>query len=183
MRKVLGKEFFNRDTTLVAQELLGKFLVRKFRGREIYAMITETEAYDGPHDKASHASKGETQRTKVMFGHPGYFYVYLVYGMHQMLNIVTREHGYPAAVLIRGVKSESRNVNGPGKVTKFFTIGRNVNNTIASKSNSLWFEERLLEKAKFKIKNLPRIGVDYAGPMWANKKLRFVLEMPKNAKK
>src|SRR3954469_11003653 len=105
MKKVLSNTFFDRDTATVAQELLGTFLVRKIGRKEIAAMITETEAYDGPHDLASHASKGKTQRTEIMFGHPGNFYIYLVYGMHEMLNIVTREHGYPAAVLIRGIVS------------------------------------------------------------------------------
>src|SRR5438477_265913 len=104
MKKILPADFFNRDTDQVAQELLGKFLVRKIQGKETSAIITEVEAYDGQSDLASHASKGKTKRTEVMFGKPGIFYVYLCYGIHHMLNIVTREHGYPAAVLIRAVK-------------------------------------------------------------------------------
>ena len=90
MRKVLPQEFFNRETKVVAKELLGKFLVRRVGGLEISAMITETEAYDSLEDLASHASKGKTKRTEVMFGQPGNFYVYLIYGMYYMLNVVTR---------------------------------------------------------------------------------------------
>ncbi len=104
MRKILKESFFNRDTKIVAKELLGKFLIRKIADKEIATIITETEAYDGPYDLASHAFKGRTLRTEVMFGNPGKLYVYLCYGMHFMLNVVTREQGYPAAVLIRGVK-------------------------------------------------------------------------------
>ena len=173
MGKVLSENFFNRDTKTVAQELLGKFLVRKIAGKEIAAMITETEAYDGPHDKASHASKGKTERTKIMFGHPGYFYIYLVYGMHHMLNVVTREHGYPAAVLMRGVTL----YNGPGKVTKFFKINKSFNGKTAEKSTKLWFEDRGLKIPKYNIKKLPRVGVAYAGPVWSNKEFRFIIQM------
>lgn len=175
MRKILKKDFFNRDTKIVAKELLGKFLVRKIDDNEIFAMITKTEAYDGPHDLASHASKGKTKRTKVMFGHPGIFYVYLVYGMYDMLNVVTREKEYPAAVLIRGVE----NFNGPGKVTKFFGIDKKFNNVVARKSTGLWFEDRGVKIPKSHIKKLPRVGVNYAGPIWSAKKWRFVLQSHK----
>ena len=171
MRKVLTKKFFDRDTEIVAQELLGKFLVRQIGGKEISAMITETEAYDGPDDLASHASKGMTKRTEIMFGHPGNFYVYLIYGMYEMLNVVTREHGYPAAVLIRGVEG----YDGPGKVTKFLHIDRSWNGKMAEKSTGLWIEDRGAVLSKSKIKKLPRVGVGYAGPIWSLKKLRFTI--------
>ena len=185
MKKVLDADFFNRDTKIVAQKLLGKFLVHRIGVKEISAMITETEAYDGPHDKASHASKGKTTRTKVMFGSPGVFYIYLVYGMHHMANIVTREHGYPAAVLVRGavlghylpIRANGRIVllDGPGKVTKFFHIDKKCNGKIASQESGLWFEDRGVKVPKNHIKKTPRIGVSYAGPKWSAKKLRFVL--------
>jgi DNA-3-methyladenine glycosylase len=174
MKRILKQKFFNRDTKIVAQELLGKFLVRKINNKEIAVMITQTEAYDGPYDLASHASKGKTKRTQIMFGHPGNFYIYLCYGVHEMLNIVTREYGYPAAVLIRGVALENTPINGPGKVTKFLNIARGLNGKAAEKSNDLWFEDRGVKVLKFK--KLPRIGVTYAGPVWSVKKLRFVLE-------
>ena len=138
MGRVLNKKFFDRDTRVVAQELLGKFLIRKIKNKKVEVMITETEAYDGFKDKASHASRGKTIRTEVMFGHPGIFYVYLVYGMYYMLNVVTREHGYPAAVLIRGVKE----YNGPGKLTKFLKIDKKLNNKKAIQKTGLWFEDR-----------------------------------------
>ena len=121
--KKLTREFYNRDTRIVAKDLLGKFLVRKIGGKEISVVITETEAYCGPNDLASHASRlrrpalhrglrqgggfggqahGRTPRTEVMFGKPGLIYVYLIYGMYHCLNIVTECEDYPAAVLIRG---------------------------------------------------------------------------------
>jgi len=176
MDKLLNEKFFNQDTSLVAQELLGKFLVRNINGKEIALIITETEAYDGPNDKASHTSKGKTERTKVMFGKPGIFYVYLCYGMHYMLNIVTREKEYPAAVLIRGVVAQNSSIvlNGPGKVTKFLKIDKNLNTQKAEKKSGLWFEDRGMQQGK--IQKTPRIGVAYAGPLWASKKLRFMIQ-------
>jgi len=176
MRKILTKKFFNRDTVAVAKDLIGKFLVRKIGNKEIAMMIVETEAYDGENDKASHASKGKTKRTEVMFGHPGYWYVYLIYGMHEMLNIVTREKDYPAAVLIRGVITEdNRHINGPGKLTKLLKISRRLNNTLADKSSGLWLEDRGVKIPKSKIKCSSRIGVNYAGPIWSKKHWRFYL--------
>jgi DNA-3-methyladenine glycosylase len=103
MTERLGKAFFNRPTPRVARKLLGKFLVRRYRGRELAGMITETEAYDGFADRGSHAHRGKTVRNAPMFGPSGCWYVYFVYGVHWMLNVTTREAGYPAAVLIRGV--------------------------------------------------------------------------------
>lgn len=101
--KILQQNFFDRPTLIVVQELLGKFLVRKIGRNKIVGMITEVEAYVGHNDKASHASRGKTERTKIMFGKPGHWYVYLIYGMHYCLNIVTEKENYPAAILIRSV--------------------------------------------------------------------------------
>lgn len=174
MRKILSKDFFNRKTALVAQELLGKFLVRKIGRRTLANMITETEAYVGPHDLASHSSKGKTSRTKVMFQDAGTIYIYLVYGMYEMLNIVTEKKGYPAAVLIRGTK----NAHGPGILTKKFKIDRKLNGKILSKKIGLWIEDRPTSSRLrgMKTTKTPRIGVSYAGPVWSEKKLRFVLK-------
>ena len=175
---MLRKDFFNRDTETVAEDLIGKFAVREIGGKEISAMITETEAYDGRADKASHASKGRTARTEVMFGQPGKFYVYLCYGMHFMLNVVTREAGYPAAILIRGVvpaTSEEIRLNGPGKVTKFLKIDKGLNDRKVGQGAGLWFEDRGMVVSKNKVKRTPRIGVAYAGPVWSAKRLRFVM--------
>ncbi|MEK7479208.1 MAG: DNA-3-methyladenine glycosylase, partial [Patescibacteria group bacterium] len=180
---ILRQSFFRRPVLKVAPELLGKFLVRRYRGREIAGMITEVEAYDGPNDFASHASRGMTERNKIMFGEAGYFYVYLCYGMHWMLNIVTGEEGYPAAVLIRGVfildqggpstsLREYRRVSGPGKVTKFLKIDNKLNGKAAMPENGLWFENRGIIVPKSKIERTSRIGVHYAKE-WAEKPYRF----------
>src|SRR3989338_2934287 len=103
LRKVLTAPFFNKPTLQVAPKLLGKSLVRKMGKREITGIITEVEAYVGPQDHASHAFRGRTSRSEVMFGKPGIWYVYLIYGMHHCLNIVADREGYPAAILIRSV--------------------------------------------------------------------------------
>ncbi len=166
--KILPPSFFNRPTLEVARDLLGKFLVRRFSdGTETALRITEVEAYDGPDDKASHASKGRTPRTEVMFGEPGHFYVYLCYGLHWMLNIVTGPKDYPAAILIRGVEGG----NGPARLTKALKIDGSLNTLPAAESSGLWFEDRGEKVGK--IKATPRIGVDYAGE-WSKKKWRFV---------
>jgi DNA-3-methyladenine glycosylase len=156
----------------VAHDLLGKFLVRQLSdGREIVSMITEVEAYDGVDDLACHAAKGRTPRTEVMFGSAGIWYVYFVYGMHNMLNIVTGPKEYPAAVLIRG----TQDVSGPGRLTKHFQIDRFFNTKIASKESSLWIEDRGIKIKQSEIARTPRIGVDYAGPVWSQKEWRFIL--------
>ncbi|MBI3114580.1 MAG: DNA-3-methyladenine glycosylase [Candidatus Harrisonbacteria bacterium] len=116
---ILREKYFNRPTLVAARELVGKFLVRRWRGREITGMITEVEAYDGWNDKASHASRGMTARNAPMFGGAGRWYVYFTYGMHWLLNIVTREKGYPAAILIRGAAVTSSLRGGrPRRPTK-----------------------------------------------------------------
>jgi len=102
--EVLSNSFFDRDTRVVAKELLGKYLVRRYKGKVTRYRIVETEACVGPHDKASHAHRGRTARNEPMWAPPGNWYVYFTYGMHYMLNIVTGRDGYPAAILIRGVK-------------------------------------------------------------------------------
>ncbi|MBI2046463.1 MAG: DNA-3-methyladenine glycosylase [Parcubacteria group bacterium] len=168
-RRVLNEKFFCRDTRVVARELLGKFLVRRVGKKEKALMITETEAYDGPDDKASHAHRGKTARNAVMFGKAGRFYVYLVYGVHQMLNIVTDKNGYPAAVLIRSAGE----YDGPGKLSKILRINRQLNEKKAMRTSGLWIEDRGMIIPKKEIKKTPRIGVAYAGE-WAKKPYRFV---------
>lgn len=179
MRKVLNKSFFDRPAVKVAKELLGKFLIKKVGKKEINTMITEVEAYDGFKDRASHAYKGRTERNEVMFGEAGYWYVYLVYGMHDMFNIVTGKKNYPSAVLLRAVLYEEKKIDGPGKLTKTLKIGRNFNKKKADKKTGLWIEDRGIKiksnSAKWRIKKTPRIGVDYAGEC-AKKLYRFVLE-------
>ena len=172
MRKILSKSFFNRPVLDVAEDLIGKFLVCSVGGKEEAFMITEVEAYDGCEDKACHASRGRTERTEVMFGPAGVFYVYLVYGMYEMLNIVTGDDGYPAAVLIRGVKG----VSGPGRLTKRLKITRSFNGKRALRATGLWVEDRGEKILKKHIKRTPRIGVDYAGPIWSKKHYRFIIK-------
>lgn len=171
MNKILAKNFFKRDALKVAEELIGKFLVRKIGKREIAVMITEVEAYDGPRDLASHASRGMTARNVVMFDEGGCFYIYLCYGMYNMLNIVTGERDYPAAILIRGVEG----YDGPGKLTRYLKIDRSFDKEKIIPKTKLWIEDRAVEINKKDIKKTPRIGVDYAGPVWKNKLYRFVL--------
>lgn len=122
--KRLKRDFFNRPTVTVAQELLGKTLVfNQHRGR-----ITETEAYIGQDDPACHAARGMTPRTKPMFGKAGVSYIYLIYGMYFCLNIVTEEDGFPAAVLIRGLLYEDgTHYNGPGKLCRALGLTKDQN--------------------------------------------------------
>lgn len=112
----------------------------------------------------------------MMFRSAGHIYVYFTYGMHWMLNIVTGPEDYPAAVLIRGVVSEDGKIvmNGPAKLTKFLGINGKLNGKVLSKKNGLWIELTKNKIPDKKIKRTPRIGVTYAGPVWANKKWRFV---------
>lgn len=179
MRKVLPQKLFKRPTLRVAEHLLGKFLVRRRRGKTVAVMITEVEAYDGPQDKASHAHRGRTARTEVMFGEAGRWYVYLIYGMYSMLNIVTGPENYPAAVLIRGGKTILSNgkekvLNGPGRLTKFLKIDKKLNGHRAEKKSLLWLEDRGIKIKKSGIKKTPRIGVGYAKE-WAKKPYRFLV--------
>lgn len=180
MRKILTQDFFNQPTLKVAQNLLGKFLVRKLRNKEIALMIIEVEAYDGFNDRASHASCGKTERNKIMFGESGKFYIYLTYGMHWMLNIVTGPKNYPAAVLIRGGiiyenKQKVKILNGPAKLTKYLKINKKFNNKPADKKTGLWIEDRGIKIKKAQISKNKRIGVDYAGE-WADKLYRFSID-------
>lgn len=172
MKKVLTQKFFNRPTLEVAKDLLGKFLVRKVSEKEIALVIVEVEAYDGFKDKSSHASRGKTLRNAVMFGPAGYFYVYFTYGMHWMLNVVTGEKDYPAAILIRGAGK----ISGPARLTKFMKIDKRLNGQKAGKKTGLWFESRDVQVNSKIIKRTSRIGVAYAGTVWANKNYRFIYE-------
>lgn len=171
MRHLLGTPFFDRSTLTVARELLGKFLVKKNGNKEIASEICEVEAYVGPRDRASHASRGKTERTKIMFMSAGHWYVYLIYGMYHCLNIVTEREGYPAAILIRSVAG----AKGPGRVCRLFKIGKEFNGLQASKKSGLWIEDRGIIINPRKIRRGERIGVEYAKE-WREKKWRFYLK-------
>lgn len=189
---MLSQAFFDRDTVEVARDMVGKYLIRQYCGITLAAQITETEAYVGRMDKACHAyGYRRTERTKTLFAPPGTAYVYLIYGMHCCLNIVTEPGGEPAAVLIRGLsprhnpdiiaenrfgcKTESLNLyqkknflNGPGKVCAGLKIDRSLNG-LPYGSPELFLCERLSEaglpdreEAPLTIKAGKRIGIDYA---------------------
>ncbi len=160
-----------RDVLEVAPDLLGKSIVRLDRNRKKEYVITETEAYRGAEDLACHASKGLTDRNRVMFDAGGKLYVYLVYGMHWMLNIVTGEKNNPQAVLIRGVEG----YDGPGKLTRALGIDGRFYGEDLCLSKRIWLEDKGVKADYF---TTPRIGIDYAGDVWKNKPWRFVLEHP-----
>lgn len=172
MRKILTQKFFDRPTLKVAEELLGKYLVRNIGGNTIILMIAEVEAYDGFKDKASHARSGKTKRNYPMYGEAGIWYVYFTYGMHFMLNIVTGDKEYPAAVLIRGTDE----IIGPARLTKFLKIDRRFSEKLANKKSKLWIEDRGIKISKKDVMKTPRIGVDHSGPIWSKKKYRFVIK-------
>jgi DNA-3-methyladenine glycosylase len=166
-----AKVFQSKRTVALARSLLGKYLVRSTSRGVVARMIIEVEAYDGERDRACHARRGRTARNSVMYEPGGVWYVYLCYGMHEMLNLVTGPRGYPAAVLIRGVEG----ARGPGRVTKALEIDRWLNGAACAPDSGLWIEDRGVRVPRGGIKATPRIGVDYAGPVWAKKPWRFVL--------
>ncbi len=138
------------------------------KGNEIRVTITEVEAYRGTDDLGCHASKGLTQRNRVMFSHGGMVYVYLIYGMYWMFNVVTSVENDPQAVLVRGVTG----ANGPGKLTRLLAIDKTFYGEDLSTSNRIWIEESGL-KPSFVTK--PRIGIDYAGHYWSKVPWRFIM--------
>jgi DNA-3-methyladenine glycosylase len=169
--KRLGTRFFNRGAEIVALELIGCVLVRRRARRVSYSRITETEAYVGPHDLACHAAKGRTKRTEATFGPAGTLYVYMVYGLHWMLNVVTGPIGYPAAVLIRSLEG----VSGPGRLTNALSITGACNGLEATEVTGVWFNQARRRPSRPKVIRTARIGVGYAGPLWSNKAYRFVM--------
>lgn len=157
MVKKLERDFFQRNTCLVAQELLGKVLV--FQGQRL--IINETEAYAGFDDPASHGFRGKTPRSSIMYGEAGFCYVYLIYGMYHCLNVSTEQVDYPAAVLIRGGRlitdlTSSVNLNGPGKVCRELGINLSQRGIDMTQSPELYFEDIGL---KWSYAATPRIGI------------------------
>ncbi len=183
MKLRLPRRYFERGTLDVARDLLGKYLVRKTERQELAGRIVEVEAYMGPEDRASHASRGRTKRTEVMFGRAGVAYVYVIYGMHHCLNVVTERPGFPAAVLIRAVELEVGLIDGPGRVCRSFEIDRTLNAIDVTLGRDLWLEDRGDRLAGSKVGTHPRIGVDYAG-VWAAKPWRFRIKgYPKGSRR
>jgi DNA-3-methyladenine glycosylase len=167
----VGLAFYERDAAHVAPDLLGKILVHRTRGKELRARIVETEAYIGEHDLACHASKGRTKRTEVMFGRAGHAYVYFIYGMYDMLNIVCAEEGNAQAVLIRAAEpldGWDADLSGPGKLCRAMGIKVAMNGEDLL-GNRLFLLDAPIPKHIVKDK---RVGVDYA-LHWKDELLRF----------
>jgi DNA-3-methyladenine glycosylase len=170
----LDRSFYDRDTILVARELLGKCLVHVVEGVERVGRIVETEAYLGPHDLAAHSARGLTKRTAPMFGPPGHAYVYLIYGMYYCMNVVTEPEGHASAVLLRAVepvKNIEGKTRGPGLLCRTMGIDKRLN------GHDLLSDDFFIdgdESTPLKIVKRPRIGVDYA-KHWAKRQLRFYI--------
>ena len=168
----LPADFFQRNVLEVASGLPGKILVRNSGNGEINRfLITDVEAYSGDGDLACHASKGKTPRTEVMFREGGLVYVYLIYGIHWMLNIVTGKAGDASAVLIRGLEG----VDGPGRVGKILRIHQSFYGENLEESSRIWIED---SKTPANYTALPRVGIDYAGEPWVSMPWRYKLILP-----
>jgi DNA-3-methyladenine glycosylase len=169
--ELLEKDFYRQDAITLAKKLLGKILVRKINDTQKYYIITETEAYYGEEDKACHCSKGKTPRTSVMYLEGGTIYVYLIYGMYWMLNIVSGPENHPEAVLIRGIsefdpvkKTIIKEYNGPGKAGKALMINKeNFNGGKIYLRETKLYLINALPHYKINISTATRIGIDYAG--------------------
>jgi DNA-3-methyladenine glycosylase len=170
-RIVKAKAVRGKNTVALARWLLGKHLVRATPAGPVARLITETEAYHSARDRACHASRGRTPRTETLFAAGGVWYVYLCYGVHDLLNLVTGPRDFPAAVLIRGVEGCS----GPGRVTRALGVDRRLNGAACAPASGLWIEDRGFRVPRGAITAGPRVGVDYAGPVWAKKPWRFRL--------
>lgn len=171
----LARAFFLRGTTEVARDLLGRSLCRRLDdGTVLRGRIVEVEAYDGPRDRASHAHRGRTPRNEPMFEAGGIAYVYLVYGMHHCLNVVTGAEGYPAAVLLRAAESPGGTVSasGPGRLARAFRVTRDQDR--ASLLGPVLWLERGKPVPDRHVLQTARVGVGYAGS-WARRKLRFLV--------
>jgi DNA-3-methyladenine glycosylase len=184
----LKREFFARDTILVARELLGAKLVRIQDGQRLGGAIVETEAYDGEADLGCHARAGRTPRTQVMYGPPGHAYVYFTYGMHWMLNFVTRAEGYPAAVLIRAIlPQEGRDViasrrspqpahlwtDGPARLCRALGIDGSQHGADLCSAESQIFVEQGSPIPDGKIVATPRVGLQNVPEPWRSIPWRF----------
>jgi DNA-3-methyladenine glycosylase len=171
----LARDFYARDTVQVARELLGMHLVHRSAGQTRRARIVEVEAYVGAHDLAAHSSKGITPRTSVMYGAPGHAYIYLIYGMHHCMNVVTEPAGNGAAVLLRALEpleNVDANTRGPGLLCR--AMGLDLRHNGVDLLDTELYIAAPAERAAPDIVARPRIGVDYAGP-WAAAPLRFYI--------
>lgn len=170
MTKRFDRAFYGQDVLEVAPRLLGQHLVRIGQdGKRSRYVITETEAYRGMDDLACHASKGRTPRTEVMFGEGGHLYMYLIYGMYWMMNVVTGPDGVPQAVLFRGLREAS----GPGRLTRLLGVDRTFYGEDLLNSERIWIESSGSSPA---YTTGPRVGIDYAGQPWKDMPWRFLMD-------
>ncbi|MGC9944549.1 MAG: DNA-3-methyladenine glycosylase [Verrucomicrobiota bacterium] len=172
----LPREFYDRDTVLVARELLGKLLVHRADGVTRVGKIVEVEAYLGEQDLAAHSSRGRTPRTQIMFGPPGHAYVYFIYGMHYCVNVVTEREGHASAVLLRAVepvKNLDGRTCGPGLLCRAMRIDKKLNGHDLLSDDFFISGSEVADE--FSIVKRPRIGVDYARH-WAKRHLRFYIK-------
>lgn len=186
---ILPRKFYNRPTLTVARELLGARLVHISDGIKLVGLISETEAYFGFDDLASHAKAGRTIRTDPMFGEPGHAYVYFTYGNHWMLNAVTEKEGFPAAVLIRAIqpiegvevmmkRRQGRDTLGPGKLTQALGITKSQNYADLTESSSgLWIEAGVKVPEK-SVTIGARVGLNTTPEPWFSKPWRFLVKEP-----
>jgi DNA-3-methyladenine glycosylase len=189
----LERGFFARPTLDVARDLLGTLIVRQLDGELTVGRIVETEAYCGPTDLASHARAGLTRRTAPMYGPVGHAYVYLVYGMHHCLNVVARSEELVAgAVLLRALEpvdglalmrtrrgdttdADNRLCSGPARLTRALAIDRRLDGHDLTSNVDLWLSAGDGLRQSESVAAGRRVGVDYAGPDWADRPWRFWL--------
>ncbi len=165
----LGYEFYHRDVQEVAKDLVGKIIFCKNQNGEIKKLrITETEAYCGVDDTACHAHKGKTKRNEVLYMKAGTVYVYLCYGVHWLLNIITGEVEEPQGVLIRACDNGA---NGPGKLTKALGIDKSFNKLCVYNNDFIWIDD---DGYKCKITKAKRVGIQYASLKDQNRLLRYI---------
>ena len=184
MSHPLSRKFYNHPTLTVARELIGARLVRILDGVKLVGIITETEGYIGEEDLGCHAKAGRTPRTLPMYGLPGHAYVYFTYGHHWMLNTVTEQEGFPAAVLIRAIwpidgaevmsaRREGRDTFGPGKLCQALGIGKGENNAdLTATAQSLWIEAGV-KVPDSAVTISPRVGLYTVPEPWKSKPWRF----------
>jgi len=168
MPEILSQSFFCRDVLEVAPRLPGKKIIRMMNGEKKEYIITEVEAYRGTADLACHASKGRTTRTEIMYHEGGHIYMYLIYGMHWMLNIVTGPAENPQAVLIRSLEG----IKGPGRVSRELSLDGSFYGEKIFDSGRIWMEEGIEPPV---IHNAARIGVEYAGEYWGGLLWRYYI--------
>jgi len=187
VNKPLSRSFYNRSTLVVARELIGTRLVRIDHDRKLVGLITETEAYISEKDLACHCKAGRTPRTQVMYGEAGHAYVYFTYGNHWMLNVVTEEVDFPAAVLIRAIqpiegvelmsrRRSGRDTFGPGKLTQAMGITKSENGIdLTETASSLWIEAGVQVPNSLVTKG-PRVGLNNTPEPWLSKPWRFLVK-------